>query len=136
MRDSHPLGARATLDDLDGPFADLLERASQFLPRVGAVGENMTQPRGRFAEQGEESRRAVAILDPGLVNHESEQQAIGIGDDMTLAPVDLLARVIATRTAAFRGFHRLRVDHAGRGRGLAAGRQTRRHDQAMVDAGP
>ena len=30
-----------------------------------------------------------------------------------LAPLDLLARVIAVNTAAFRGFHALAIDHAG-----------------------
>ena len=69
----------------------------------------------------------IAILDIGGVDHGADQQSTGIGDDMGLAPVDQLGRIEAPDTPAFRGFHGLAVDHAGRRAGLASRRFTRGH---------
>jgi hypothetical protein len=38
-------------------------------------------------------RQAVAVLDVGGVDHERERQALGVGQQVALAAVDLLARV-------------------------------------------
>src|ERR1700740_1163452 len=40
--------------------------------------------------------------------------AAGIGDNVALAPVDLLACIITPRTATFRRLDRLAIDHPGR----------------------
>ena len=48
------------------------------------------------------------------MNDGDDRKGEGIDHDMTLAPHHLLARVKAPDTAAFRGFHRLAVDHARR----------------------
>ncbi len=61
---------------------------------------------------------AVAILDVGGVHPQPDQVPVGVGDDVALAAFDLLAGVVAPGAAAFRGFHRLAVDHAGRRAGL------------------
>ena len=84
----------------------------------------------RFEDLG----RAVAVLDIGCVHDQADQQAECIGDDVTLAALDLLARVIAPNTTAFRGFHALAVDHPGARAGLASFQLPGRHDQVMVDA--
>ena len=39
----------------------------------------------------------VAILDVGAMNVNSKQATVSIGQDMTLAALDLLARVVASR---------------------------------------
>ena len=39
--------------------------------------------------------------------------AVGVGKDMALPPLDLLAGIIATNTAALGGLHTLAVDHTG-----------------------
>ncbi len=70
----------------------------------------------------------------GCVHDQADQQAECIGDDVTLAALDLLARVIAPNTTAFRGFHALAVDHPGARAGLASFQLPGRHDQVMVDA--
>jgi hypothetical protein len=56
------------------------------------------------------------------MSEESAVAPFGIDDGMALATQDLLARVIATRSASFVGLHALAVDDAGawRGRQTAA----------------
>ncbi len=81
-------------------------------------------------------RRAVAILNIGAVNHEADHQSERVDDDMTLASLYLLARVIARNSAAFRGFHALTVDHARRRRGFPTFQVTRLHHKMMVDPTP
>src|SRR3546814_4483319 len=63
---------------------------------------------------------AVAVLDVGGVDYGMNEIAVGIGEDVALASLGLLARVVAARSAAFRGFHALAVDHAGTRTCLAA----------------
>ena len=62
----------------------------------------------------------------------TDEMAVSVGDDMALAAFDLLAGVEASRAAAFRGLHRLAVDHARRSARLSACLFARRHDQRMI----
>ncbi len=55
---------------------------------------------------------------------------------VSLAPIDLLARIIARNPAAFRGLDALAVDHTRRRPCLAAFELPRAHDQQVVDALP
>ena len=86
-----------------------------------------------MADAGEDIRRAVTVLDIGSVNDRSDQQALRVGDDMTLPALDLLAGVKAPWPAAFRGFHALTIDHARAGRSLSARCLTGHQQQGMVD---
>ena len=52
------------------------------------------------AVEASRSRRPVAVLNVGLMHHDRDRQVTGIGDDMALAALDLLACVTAARTAA------------------------------------
>ncbi len=61
----------------------------------------MTQPGEAMADGPEDVRGAVAILDPGRMDDGEQQQAQRIGHDVALAPLDLLAGVIAANPAAF-----------------------------------
>ncbi len=56
-------------------------------------------------------------MDRGL-----DQIALGVGQDVALTALDLLARIIAARTAGFGGFDALAVDDPGTGRGITPGR--------------
>jgi hypothetical protein len=56
----------------------------------------VAQPREAGDESGEHQRRAVAILDIRRVDHGMDQIALGIGEDMAFAPLDLLARVVTS----------------------------------------
>ena len=87
-----------------------------------------------MSDRGQQCRRTIAIPDVGGVDHGADQQSTGIGDDMALAPLDQLGRIEAPDIPAFRGFHGLAVDHAGRRAGLASRRFTRGHEKVMVES--
>ena len=53
-----------------------------------------------------------AVLDVGGVDEDKDEKAAGVGQDMPLAALDLLARVIPARAAAFGGFRAVSV-HSG-----------------------
>ena len=109
-------------DDFDRPFAHTFQRLAQFLPGIAAVSEDMAQPWIERADRGEHAWGTIAILNAGFMHDEPDQMALRVGDDMTLAALDLLACVIAPRAAALRGFHRLAVNHSGRRTRLSASR--------------
>ena len=69
----------------------------------------------------------------GGVNHAGDEPPAGVGEDMALAPLNQLAGVEPARAAAFRGFHRLAVDHTGGRAGLSALGLARAHEQLVVD---
>lgn len=106
-RTSNPfaLSDRLTISSTKRP--DLLELALQFWTRIAAVGENVAQPRPTLQDRLQNGRRAVAILDAGTVDDEADHQPGGVGNDVALAAIDLLARVKPPDSAAFRRLHRL-----------------------------
>ena len=77
-----PLGA---LDDLQRPASHLAERALELGPGIGAIGEDVAQPRELPGHGGEHRRRAVAVLDIGAVDHERDQQAARVGEVVSLS---------------------------------------------------
>ena len=96
----------------------------------------MAQPREALDNLGQHQRRAVTVLDVGGVDHGMNEIAIGVGEDVALAPLDLLACIIAARTARFCGFHALTVDHPGAGRCFAANYLSSDQQQGMVEREP
>src|SRR3546814_8948547 len=68
--------------------------------------------------------------------HGMDQIAVGVGQDVALASLDLLSRVIAARPAAFRRLHTLAVDHSGAGRSLAAYSFPPDQQQGMIELEP
>ena len=131
--DFEALGGVGSLDDLDGPLSDTAQRAPEFVSGIAAVGEQVTQPGETRDDSDEHERRSVAVLDVGSVDHGVDQIALSIGEDVALAALDLLARIIAPRSAAFRGFDALAVDPRRRRAGLATGALAVEHDEVMVD---
>ena len=77
---------------------------------------------------------AIAILNAGFV-HDEVRPDCGVGNDAALAALDLLTRVKALWATAFRGFHRLAVNHSGRRARLSASGLTQRHDESVVQRG-
>ena len=114
-----------TFDDLYRPFADALQSLAQFISGIATIGKDMAQPGIARADRSKDARGAIAILNAGFVHDEPDQIALGVGDDVALAALDLLACVKAPWTAAFRGFHRLAVNHSGRRARLSANRLAR-----------
>lgn len=151
-------GLVGTLDDFEGPPADFPQ--SFFQPRiatllrpaatstrssaaekypilhavhVGIIGEFYFGTSGEYSS-GIDS--AVAILNVGAMDQEADHQSERVDDGVALEALDLLARIKAPDTAAFRGFDALAVDDAGRRRSFLPLQFPRLHDEPMADPGP
>ena len=64
---------------------------------VSAIGKDGFDKAPEPARCPQHRLGAVAILDAGSMNLHGEQAAIGIGQDVSLATRDLLARIVAFR---------------------------------------
>ncbi len=65
---------------------------------VPAVGKSEFDKGISGAGRLEHRFAAVAILNAGRVNPDGEEPTIGVGQDMALAALDLLARIVALRS--------------------------------------
>src|SRR3546814_3374354 len=118
-------------DLLDSPFADTPERFPELVASIAAIGKDMAQPWKAVDDFTQDQRRAVAVLNVGGMDHRMYQIALGVGEDVALAALDLLARVIAARAATFSRFHALAIDHAGTGRSFATSRRSEEHTSEL-----
>ena len=64
---------------------------------VSAIGEHGFDKGPEAARGAQQGLGAVAVLDVAGMDLNVEQAAVGVGQDVPLAPRDLLARVIAAR---------------------------------------
>jgi len=78
----------------------------------------------------------MIVLKVGGMHLHSQQRTFGIGEDMTLAPLDPLGHVKPAWTTTFRSFHTLAVDHPSRGSASASLSFTHSSDQSAVDRTP
>jgi hypothetical protein len=74
---------------------------------VTAVGEDARDERIQGTGGAEQRPAAVAILNARRMRFEQERTSVGVDDDVALAPVDLLACIIAARATGFRGLDTL-----------------------------
>lgn len=74
----------------------------------------------------------VTILNVSGMKKEEDQEASGIRQNMALATFDLLSSVITGNSPAFRGFHRLAINHARARGGLMPFDLPKVHDQYRV----
>jgi hypothetical protein len=118
-----------SLDDFDCPAPMAAHGILQFVPRIAAVSEDMTQPRTADADRVEQVRSAITILNVCPVDQHEDQEAECIGDDMALAAFDLFACIIPRNPATFGGFDALAVDDASGRLGLLALDLARSHHQ-------
>ncbi len=80
-------------DDFNNP-AIPANRPIHKLPGVTAVGpDDLKAPPSR-TELFDQQLATVAVLDVGRVNDQRENQAERVNDDMALAPLGLLARIV------------------------------------------
>ena len=87
-------GRIAALDDLDAPVAGTAGRLCGARSLVAGIGEDCGDEGKASAQSfGQDKRRAIAVLDARLMDDRGEQKALVIGEDMTLDPLDLLARI-------------------------------------------
>ena len=90
-------GSIGPLDDLDLPLPVSGQRRRQLPAGIAAIGKDMAQPGEPVADRGEQSGRPIAILDIAGVDPGREEVPGGVGNDVALATVDLLARIIPSR---------------------------------------
>ena len=93
----------------------------------------MAQPRIQAAHARHHQRCAIAILNVCRVDDHRNRQPDGVGEDVPLAALDLLARVKARYSTTLRCLHRLTIDHSGAGRGLAPFNLAQVHAPHRVD---
>ena len=58
---------------------------------------NAAQPREALDDLGQHQRCTVSVLDVSGVDHGVDQIALGVGQNVALATLDLFARIIAMR---------------------------------------
>ena len=87
-----------TLDDLQGPGADLGDGSGQRRSLVAGVGEDALDEGEEAARAPiEDEPRAIAILHIGRMDDDGQQEAERVDEDVPLAARDLLARIVALR---------------------------------------
>ena len=127
-------GGVGTLDDLDRPDADLCESIAQLLSGIGAIGKDMAQPWKAIDDPGE--HEWCADPECGRRGRSRGPDCAAVGEDVTLAPLDLLAGVVTRDAATFRGFDALTDDNAGLWRGFLDLDFARLQQQMMIDRLP
>lgn len=88
------LGVGTATDDLQRDVG-LVGSPAYETNGVAAIGEDASDEGVSLARALEWQLAAVAILHVGGMNANRQEPAIGVGQDVALAPSDLLARVIA-----------------------------------------
>ena len=81
-------------DDL-GDDMGLILRPGDELLGVAAVRENALDEGKAALRSGEDALRPITVLNVGAVDLDREQPAVGVGQDMPLAPMDAFSGVIA-----------------------------------------
>ena len=122
-----------SLDDLDRRPIHALHGDFQLLTSVSTVSEQMSKRGKALFRVGDDVWRAIPVLNISGMRDRAQHIALCISEYMALAALDLLARIIAARPAAFRGFHALAVDHTGCRPCRPTGQKARGHHQRLVD---
>jgi len=89
-----------SFDDLNGPSAGGFQRIPQLRPCIPAVSKHAAMTLVRD-DSFQHIRRAVPVLNSGAVDHQAHQRSARVGDDMALAPIDPLARIIPADPSIF-----------------------------------
>ena len=72
-----------------------LERVFELVAGIAAIGEDMAQPWEAIPDGFEHIDGPIPVLDIGGMDEDEDEVAAGIGQDVALATLDLLARIIA-----------------------------------------
>jgi hypothetical protein len=84
-------------DDLQFPCAGLGDDRGHLRSLVAGIGKDDLYERKQTAGPAQQQIRAVAILHIGRMDHDVQEQAERIDEDVPLAARDLLARIEALR---------------------------------------
>ncbi len=112
------------------------ECGDELIAAVNAVGEDMAQLWEPASQPLQQRDRSMAILNVGGMDVDGEQKAVGVGDDVPLAPVDALTGVEASRATSLGRWGTLTVDDGCRRTRLAAEPAARPPDQSCEDSLP
>ena len=85
------------LDDLQPPGAGLGDDCSHLRPLVAAIGEDALDEGEQTTGSAQQFVGAVAILHTGGMDHDVQEEAKRIDENVPLAARDLLARIEALR---------------------------------------
>lgn len=107
------------LDDLGRPITDFAQCLAKLVAGIAIIGEVVSQPGLAADSLGQYERRAIAILHISGVDHSMNEIGLGVGHDVSLLALGLLACVIAARPTASRRLDALAVDDPSARRGLA-----------------
>ena len=135
-QDFEALGVVRPLDDLDRPFPDLSQRLAKLVTGIPTICEDVPQPSVTADYLSQHQRRAIAVLHVSGVDHGMNEVALGVGHDVSLAALDLLACVIAARPAAFRRLDALAVDDPSARRSLAPNGFPADQQQSVIERKP
>jgi hypothetical protein len=117
-------------DDLDADGAG----AGDPLPGVAAVRVAEFDEGPAAARRAEQRQRPVAVLHAARMGVQDQPAPVGVHHRVALAAHDLLARVVAARSAALGRPHALGVDHRRRRARPAPGALAVEHDEMVVQA--
>ena len=87
----------AAADDLHGPCAGASDGGGHLRPLIPCVTDDALDEGEKPACLPQQRLGAVTVLHAGGMHDHREQQAEGVGQQVALAPDDLLARVVAGR---------------------------------------
>jgi len=85
------------LDDLEGPRTGVGGGLGGPRPLIAGVGEDPLDEREGATRLAQNLVHAIAILDVGGVDDDTQEEAERVDEDVPLAPRNLLARVITLR---------------------------------------
>jgi len=124
------------LDDLHGPAPHCCQSLLQLVASIAAISEDVSEPGIQPPNRSQDINRAVTVLDAGAMNHQADQVARSVSDDVAFATFDLFSGVISSWPTTFGRFHRLAVNDAGGRAWLSSNLFTRGHHQHVVDDFP
>jgi len=81
-----------SLDDLDFPRSAMGECVDELFAAVHPVGKDVLELGKAVSQAPQQRDGAVDILNVGGMNVDGEEKTIGVGDDVSLTPIDALAR--------------------------------------------
>ena len=86
-----------SLDDLQSPGTSAPHRHRHLPARVSAVSKNALDEREQSSRPAQQVEGAIAVLNIGGMNDDVQQETQRVDQDVPLATLDLLARVVARR---------------------------------------
>ena len=86
-----------SLDDLQAPGTSAPHRHRHLASRVSAIGKDALDEREQSSRPAQQVEGAIAVLNIGGMNDNAQQEAQRVDQDVPLATLDLLARVVARR---------------------------------------